>query len=63
MLGFVAEHAGGEPAPRDHELEDVRWFERGELLAMREGRLDGLHLPPPVAIARRLVDGWLDGTA
>jgi NAD+ diphosphatase len=61
MLGFVAEYAGGEPVTRDRELEDVRWFSRAELLAIREGRGDGLGLPPPIAIARRLIDGWLDG--
>jgi NAD+ diphosphatase len=60
MLGFVAEYAGGEPSTRDHELEDVRWFDRAELLAIRAGRGDGIHLPPPIAIARRLIDGWLD---
>jgi NAD+ diphosphatase len=60
MLGFVAGYAGGEPATRDHELEDVRWFSREELLAIRDGRRDGLGLPPPIAIARQLIDGWLD---
>jgi NAD+ diphosphatase len=60
MLGFVADYAGGEPAPRDNELEDVRWFGRDELLAIRSGDGDGLQLPPPMAIARRLIDGWLD---
>ena len=63
MLGFVAEHASGEPSPRDHELEDVRWFPREELEAMRAGEANGLHLPPPIAIARQLVDGWLDGSS
>jgi NAD+ diphosphatase len=60
MIGFVAEHAGGEPSPRDNELEDVRWFAREELEAMRAGEANGLNLPPPIAIARRLIDGWLD---
>jgi NAD+ diphosphatase len=59
MLGFVAEYAGGEASTRDHELEDVRWFSRHELEEIRAGRVDGLHLPPPIAIARTLVDGWL----
>jgi NAD+ diphosphatase len=61
MLGFVAGYAGGEPSPHDGELEDVRWFDRAELLAIRAGRGNGLGLPPPIAIARRLIDGWLDG--
>ena len=60
MLGFVAKYAGGEAATRDDELEDVRWFSRGELEAIRAERSDGLRLPPPIAIARRLIDGWLD---
>ena len=60
MLGFIADYASGDPSPRDHELEDVRWFSRDELLAIRDGRRDGLGLPPPIAIARRLLDGWLD---
>ena len=59
MLGFVAEHESGEPSPRDHELEDVRWFAREELEAIRAGRVDGMHMPPPIAIARQLIDGWL----
>ncbi|GAC1523501.1 MAG: hypothetical protein NVS2B6_09380 [Thermoleophilaceae bacterium] len=62
MLGFRADHAGGEAAVGDGELEDVRWFEREEIVAAGadwgsdEG---GLALPPPVAIARRLIDRWL----
>jgi NAD+ diphosphatase len=59
MLGFVADYAGGEAAPRDKELEDVRWFSRAELEEIRAGRVEGMHLPPPIAIARTLVDGWL----
>jgi NAD+ diphosphatase len=60
MLGFFAEYAGGEPSVGDHELEDVRWFTRAELEGIRAGTVDGLHMPPPLAIARRLIDGWLD---
>ena len=62
MLGFFADYAGGEPSVGDHELEDVRWFSREELLQARSGSLDGFGLPPPIAIARRLIDSWLDGT-
>jgi NAD+ diphosphatase len=59
MLGFVADYAGGEATPRDHELEDVRWFSREELDAIRAGHVEGMHMPPPIAIARQLIDGWL----
>ena len=55
----------------DEELEDVRWFSRDELAAAlaREGDdwLAGapsgeLLLPPPTAIARSLIDRWIDVT-
>src|SRR4051794_33922799 len=60
MLGFFADYAGGEPSVGDQELEDVRWFSRDALLEARSGSLDGLGLPPPIAIARRLIDQYLD---
>jgi NAD+ diphosphatase len=57
MLGFVARWAGGDPEPRD-EVEDVRWFDRAEVAEAAAGRGE-LRLPPPLAIARRLIEGWL----
>ena len=59
MVGFHTRYAGGEARTRDAELEDVRWFTRDELRAVARGETD-LHLPPPVAIARRLIDEWLE---
>ena len=59
MLGFVASHASGDAAVGDGELEDVRWFTRAEVAAAAAGE-GSLNLPPPIAIARRLIDGWLD---
>lgn len=67
MLGFEAEYASGEPAIGDQELEVVRWFTREELVAAAardSGAWEpaaggGLALPPPIAIARHLIDGWL----
>jgi NAD+ diphosphatase len=58
MLGFHARYAGGEPVVRDRELEDVRWFDREEIAAATRGE-GSLELPPPLAIARRLIDTWL----
>jgi NAD+ diphosphatase len=53
MLGFSARWAGGEPAVRDAELEDVGWFTRQAIVG------GDVLLPPPTAIARRLIDEWL----
>ena len=59
MLGFVAPWSSGEPVIGDDELEDVRWFDRKAVQEAVEERGE-LRLPPPLAIARRLVDGWLE---
>src|SRR5829696_7377522 len=59
MLGFVAPWASGEPRVGDEELEDARWFTRAELRDAVAQR-GPLRLPPPLAIARRLLDGWLE---
>src|SRR3954470_3002841 len=56
MLGFIARWAGGDPTPRD-EGEDARWFDRAEVAEGAGGRGE-LQLPPPLAIARRLIEGW-----
>jgi NAD+ diphosphatase len=59
MLGFEAAYAGGEAHTRDGELEDVRWFSRDALAGAVAGEGEPL-LPPPLAIARRLIEGWLE---
>lgn len=56
MLGFEARAVGGEIGVGDDELEDVRWFERADLLAGRP------LLPPPASIAHWLISTWLERT-
>lgn len=59
MIGFIASWGGGEPSPRDGELEDARFFTRAEVAAAVEGSSRALRVPPPIAIARDLIDHWL----
>ena len=61
MLGFSALATGGEPAPGDGELAEVRWFEREEVERAARGEGE-LALSPPYSIARRLIDAWLAGS-
>jgi NAD+ diphosphatase len=58
MLGFVARAEGGDTLRLDpDEIEEARWFTRDEL---RSG--DGPRaLPPPVSIARHILDRWVAG--
>ena len=50
MVGFFARAASREITIDRTELEDARWFEAS---AMPE-------LPPPISIARRMIDAWLE---
>jgi NAD+ diphosphatase len=58
MVGFNATAVDGQPAPRDAELSEVRWFERAEVEEAAAGRGEVV-LSPPYTISRRLIDGWL----
>jgi len=58
MLGFEATYTGGDPHPHDRELQAVEWFSREDLRRAAAGAGD-VSIPPPLAIARRLMDGWL----
>ncbi|UQA63366.1 NAD(+) diphosphatase [Polyangium aurulentum] len=49
MVGFVARYAGGAIVVNKDELEEAAWFHRDALP----------NLPPPLSIARQLVDAWL----
>jgi len=69
MLGFEAPWVAGEPRALERAIEDVRWFSRAEVAAAaaedagaRPARpgASALLLPPRFAIARRLVERWLE---
>jgi NAD+ diphosphatase len=53
MIAFTAEWESGEIAVDPSELSDAKWF-RADDLPM---------IPPPVSIARRLIDAWVSGVA
>ncbi|MGY1804791.1 NAD(+) diphosphatase [Blastococcus sp. SYSU D00922] len=58
MLGFVARVDGADELVVDPtEIEEARWFTRDEL-ARGEGPAA---LPPPVSIARHILDRWVAG--
>jgi NAD+ diphosphatase len=58
MLGFLARADGDRELRLDaDEIEEARWFTRDELRAGTGPRV----LPPPVSIARHIIDRWLAG--
>jgi len=52
MIGYVADWISGDIRVDETEIAEARFFRRDEPLPM---------LPPPVSIARRLIDAWLAG--
>jgi NAD+ diphosphatase len=50
MVGFFARKCGGNIRVDLEELEDARFFDRNNLPI----------LPPPISIARKLIDAWLE---
>jgi len=51
MIGFHAEYAEGELKLEDPEIEDAAWYPRDSLP----------QIPPPISIARRLIDAFRTG--
>ncbi len=61
MLGFHARAVTKEIVVHPTEMDDARWFSREELNAARTARGRTMPMiPPPLTIARRLLDEWLD---
>lgn len=59
MLGFQAEALDEDLSIDETELEDARWFSRRELEQMICGQADGFRPPFKTALARILMEDWL----
>lgn len=61
MLGFHATAVTKDLAVHPTELDDAQWFDREAITESRQlGRRGFPMIPPPMTIARRLIDEWLD---
>ena len=60
MIGLIAEVADGEAAANQTELEAVRWFTREGARAVLAGLDPDVRPPSPMAIARTLLEAWVD---
>jgi NAD+ diphosphatase len=63
MIGLIAHVENEDATPDQTELEEVRWFTRSEIRRMLESPdgFDSVQPPPPFAIARTLMQAWVDG--
>jgi NAD+ diphosphatase len=61
MIGCHAEALSDEIVVDRSELEDARWFSKGEIVAMlMRTHPQGLTTPPPVAIAHHIIRAWVE---
>jgi NAD+ diphosphatase len=63
MIGCFAKAESRDVKVDENELAEVRWIERSVARELVEGkRIDGLLVPPPVAIAHHLIKTWALGS-
>jgi len=62
MMGAHSRSLGDSITIDRNELDDARWFSRDEVVAALAGDEFASFQPPPKwAIARTLLDRWVDG--
>ncbi len=61
MIGLFAEADSGDARPDQTELEAVAWLTRAEAKACLAGTHPHIKAPPKIAIARTLLQAWVDG--
>ena len=61
MIGLIAEVDSDDARPDQTELEAVAWLTRSEAADVLAGRHPAIKAPPPIAIARALLQAWVDG--
>jgi NAD+ diphosphatase len=62
MIGCFAKAESRDAKVDENELAEVRWLERNVARELIEGKqIDGLRVPPPIAIAHHLIRTWALG--
>ncbi len=62
MIGCFAQAASRDAKADDIEIAEVRWIERSVARELIAGKpVDGVRVPPPIAIAHHLIKAWALG--
>ena len=61
MIGLMCEVDSDDARPDQTELEAVAWLTRAEARACLDGAHPTIKAPPRIAIARTLLQAWVDG--
>jgi NAD+ diphosphatase len=63
MIGCFAKAGARDAKVDENELAEVRWLERSAARELIEGKqVDGVRVPPPIAIAHHLIRTWALGS-
>lgn len=60
MIGLIADVEAGDAVADQIEIDEVRWFDRAEALALVRGELQGAMAPGSLAIAHQLIKAWAE---
>ena len=60
MIGCLGQALSAEITADKHEMHDVRWFDRNEVLASLSDNQADFSLPGPMAIAHHLIKTWAE---
>jgi len=59
MIGCFARAESRDVKPDENEIAEVRWIERSTARELIEGKqVNGVRVPPPIAIAHHLIKTW-----
>jgi NAD+ diphosphatase len=62
MIGCFAKAESRDTKVDENELAEVRWIERSAARELIEGKqVDGIKVPPSIAIAYHLIKAWALG--
>ncbi len=58
MMGFLAEAQDRTLNPDMDEMEEVRWIDKADIIAVLNGEARDFGVPPKFTIARQLIERW-----
>ncbi|GJL90834.1 NAD(+) diphosphatase [Hyphococcus sp.] len=58
MMGFIADAQDRTLNPDKEEIEEARWIDKSDIIAVLNGEQRDFNVPPKFTIARQLVEQW-----
>lgn len=59
MMGFIADARDRTLNPDKDEIEEARWLDKADVVAVLNGETRDFNMPPKFTIARQLIERWV----